>query len=321
MSASLTPIYGEAAPKSRTRDLPLMGEGTCHAEIHKSEMCSNKPHAVCIPAPAQGFRITYVNTEFNHRRLVKSQGPESLYGLPDDFRFETIPDGLPDSDEDATQDLNLLADSVTNNLLAPFVDLIKKLNNSSSTPPVTCIFSDGFMPFTTPAAQQLGIPVILLFTFSASSTMGYMQYPALVERGLAPLKDERCFTNGFLDQEVDWIPGMVSIRLRDLPNNFVTTNPNDAIWNLILEGMGRPHEASAIVIHTFDALEPDVLHALSSMSPLWVHMGGWELMCGEDGVDRKTRLGTGKRSGNDVKRAKVEKLVRELMEGEKGKKK
>ncbi|CAN6677767.1 unnamed protein product [Malus baccata var. baccata] len=30
MSASLTPIYREAAPKSRTRDLPLMGEGTCH---------------------------------------------------------------------------------------------------------------------------------------------------------------------------------------------------------------------------------------------------------------------------------------------------
>ncbi|KAM1057071.1 hypothetical protein EV2_031282 [Malus domestica] len=30
MSASLTPIYGEAAPKSQTRDLPLMGEGTCH---------------------------------------------------------------------------------------------------------------------------------------------------------------------------------------------------------------------------------------------------------------------------------------------------
>ncbi|RXH83557.1 hypothetical protein DVH24_005810 [Malus domestica] len=30
MLASLTPIYGEAAPKSRTRDLPLMGEGTYH---------------------------------------------------------------------------------------------------------------------------------------------------------------------------------------------------------------------------------------------------------------------------------------------------
>ncbi|RXI01071.1 hypothetical protein DVH24_001305 [Malus domestica] len=30
MSANLTPIYGEAAPKSRTQDLPLMDEGTCH---------------------------------------------------------------------------------------------------------------------------------------------------------------------------------------------------------------------------------------------------------------------------------------------------
>ncbi|RXH85871.1 hypothetical protein DVH24_016924 [Malus domestica] len=30
MLASLTPIYGEAAPKSRTRDLQLIGEGTCH---------------------------------------------------------------------------------------------------------------------------------------------------------------------------------------------------------------------------------------------------------------------------------------------------
>ncbi|RXH67805.1 hypothetical protein DVH24_027952 [Malus domestica] len=166
-------------------------------------MRSSKPHAVCIPVPAEGhikamlqlakllhhngFRITYVNTKFNHRRLLKSLGPDSLDGLPDDFRFETIPDGLPDSDEGATQDLNLLADSITNNFLAPFVDLIKKLNNSS-TSPVTCIVSDGFMPFTTPAAQQLVIPITLFFTFSASSSMGYMQYPALVKKGLAHLK-------------------------------------------------------------------------------------------------------------------------------------
>ncbi|RXH85544.1 hypothetical protein DVH24_009365 [Malus domestica] len=27
---ALPPFYGETAPKSRTRDLPLMGEGTCH---------------------------------------------------------------------------------------------------------------------------------------------------------------------------------------------------------------------------------------------------------------------------------------------------
>ncbi|CAN6715714.1 unnamed protein product [Malus baccata var. baccata] len=38
---ALPPFYGEAAPKSRTRDLPLMGEGTCHRtkcdlSVHKA---------------------------------------------------------------------------------------------------------------------------------------------------------------------------------------------------------------------------------------------------------------------------------------------
>ncbi|RXI00040.1 hypothetical protein DVH24_030530 [Malus domestica] len=41
MSASLTPIYGEAAPKSRTRDLPLMGEDTCHRTKFHREMGTN----------------------------------------------------------------------------------------------------------------------------------------------------------------------------------------------------------------------------------------------------------------------------------------
>ncbi|RXH70893.1 hypothetical protein DVH24_015515 [Malus domestica] len=35
MSASLISIYGEAAPKSRTRDLPLMGEGTCQVKKYE----------------------------------------------------------------------------------------------------------------------------------------------------------------------------------------------------------------------------------------------------------------------------------------------
>ncbi|XP_068304618.1 7-deoxyloganetin glucosyltransferase-like [Pyrus communis] len=253
-------------------------------------MGSNKPHAVCVPVPLQGhlkamlklakllhhkgFHITIINTEFNHRRLLKSLGPNSLDGLSD-FRFETIPDSLPDSNEDATQDLNLLADSIRNKFLAPFLDLVTKLNNEN---PVICIVSDGFMPFTTPAAKQLGIPITLFFTFAASSFMAFKQYPALVEKGLAPLKDESCFVNGFLDQVIDWIPGMKNIRLRDLPNNFLTTDPNDEIFTGVLEVIGQVHEASAVIVHTFDALEPDVLDALLSMSPPVYAIGPLQLL-------------------------------------------
>ncbi|KAG6436326.1 hypothetical protein SASPL_101221 [Salvia splendens] len=77
------------------------------------------------------------------RRLINS-----VAGLPD-FRFETIPDGLPPSDADATQDIPSLCHSTTTTCLEPFCDLIAKLNGSGAgVPPVSCIVSDGVMSFT-----------------------------------------------------------------------------------------------------------------------------------------------------------------------------
>ncbi|KAI5339950.1 hypothetical protein L3X38_019224 [Prunus dulcis] len=277
-----------------------------------SKAAANKPHVVCVPAPAQshikanlkfakllhhrGVHVTFVNTEFNHNRFLKSLGPNSLDGLPD-FRFETIPDGLPaGSDQDATQDVYLVADSIRNKLLAPFRDLLMKLDdrstsNSDINPPVTCIVSDGFMPFTTTAAEEIGVPVVLLFTIAACSFMGCKQFPALVEKGLAPLKDESCLTNGFLDKVIDWIPGMKGIRLRDLPTNFRTTDPNDILFNFALESIERVHKASAVVLHTFDALEPDVLNAMSSMLPLVYAIGPDQLLLNQLPEDPLKHIG------------------------------
>ncbi|KAM0913172.1 hypothetical protein ACQ4PT_012317 [Festuca glaucescens] len=81
-------------------------------------VAEEKPHAVCVPFPAQGhitpmmklakvlhskgFHVTFVNTEYNHRRLIRCRGSDAVAGLSD-FRFATIPDGLPPSDADATQ--------------------------------------------------------------------------------------------------------------------------------------------------------------------------------------------------------------------------
>lgn len=165
-----------------------------------------KPHAVCIPYPAQGhinpmlklakilhyrgFHITFVNTEFNHKRLLKSRGPNSLDGLPS-FQFTTIPDGLPESDADATQDIPSLCESTKKHCLTPFRNLLLKLNDttsSSNVPPVSCIVSDGAMSFTLDAAAELGVPEVIFWTTSACGFMGYVQYRRLVEKGLTPLK-------------------------------------------------------------------------------------------------------------------------------------
>ncbi|KAG5242412.1 7-deoxyloganetin glucosyltransferase [Salix suchowensis] len=248
-----------------------------------SNSLADKPHAVCIPCAAQshmksmlklakllhgkGFHITFVNTEFNHQRLLKSRGPDAMDGLPD-FRFESMPDGLPPSNENATQDAVALCEA-SKNLLAPFNDLLHKLNDSASSnvPPVTCIVSDGFMPVTIDAAEMRQIPIALFFTSSACSFMGYKHFQALQEKGLTPLKDESFLTNGYLDKVVDWIPGMRGIRLRDLPSFIRTTDPDDFFFKYCVECVGRASKGSAVIFNTFDVLEQEVLNALYPMFP------------------------------------------------------
>nr|POF26633.1 7-deoxyloganetin glucosyltransferase [Quercus suber] len=136
---------------------------------------------------SKGFHITFVNTEFNHRRLIRSKGLDYLKGLHD-FRFETIPDRLPHSNRDATQDVPALCDSTRKNCLAPFKELLLKLNSSSKVPLVTCIDSDGVMSFAIKAGEELGIPEVQFWTASVCGFMGYVYSIELVKRGILPFE-------------------------------------------------------------------------------------------------------------------------------------
>ncbi|KAI3686079.1 hypothetical protein L1987_79749 [Smallanthus sonchifolius] len=170
----------------------------------------NKPHVVCIPAAAQGhinpmlklakilhskgFFVTFVNTEFNHQRLLRSLGSDALHGHPS-FRFETIPDGLPPPENpDATQETAPLIKSLHENGLGPFQSVLSKVSALYS--PVTCIVADFLMGFTLPAAEELGIPAVLFWTAGAGSLICYDNYPNLIQKGLMPLKDPSYLVNG-----------------------------------------------------------------------------------------------------------------------------
>ncbi|KAI3892424.1 hypothetical protein MKX03_012642 [Papaver bracteatum] len=250
-----------------------------------------KPHAVFIPVPAQGhvtpmmtlakifhfkgFHITFVNTEFNHQRLINSRGPDSVRGLPD-FRFETIPDGLPIPDDlNATQPIPYLLHAFRNNMQLPFRNLIEKLNDNSKSslsstssedilPPVTCIVSDGMISFALKVGVELDIPVALFWNASACGLLCYLHFAQLIERGLVPLKDESDLTNGYLDTKIDWIPGMKDIRLRDLPSFVRTMDTSDIHFDYFITELAGMNEAKALIINTFDTLEKDVLDALRS---------------------------------------------------------
>ncbi|XP_020165929.1 7-deoxyloganetin glucosyltransferase [Aegilops tauschii subsp. strangulata] len=243
-----------------------------------------KPHAVCVPYPAQGhatpmmklakvlhsrgFHVTFVYTEHNHRRLVRSRGAGAVAGLPG-FRFATIPDGLPPSDPDATQDQASICHSTTTTCLPHLKSLLGGLNNSAAgtgTPPVTCVVADSIMSFAVDAAAELGVPCALFWTASACGYMGYYNFQFLVDHGLTPLKGEEQLTNGYLDTPVTNALGMTKhMRLRDFPSFVRTTDRDDILLNFMIHELERASRADAVIVNTFDEMEQPALDAMRAI--------------------------------------------------------
>ncbi|CAN1834248.1 7-deoxyloganetin glucosyltransferase [Linum perenne] len=207
----------------------------------------------------RGFHVTFVNTEYNHRRLLKSRGSSAFESLSGRFRFETIPDGLPLSDEDVTQDVSSLCESTKRTCLGPFKRLVSKLNDDAlggGVPAVSCVVSDCIMGFTLKATEELGIPNVMFWTASACGFMAYLNYRQLLEKGIVPLKDASYLTNGYLDTPIDWIHGMEG-----------TTDPNEFLFNFAMGEVENARNASALIINTFDKLEGEFIEPLSPIFP------------------------------------------------------
>ncbi|KAL0331039.1 UNVERIFIED_CONTAM: 7-deoxyloganetin glucosyltransferase [Sesamum angustifolium] len=206
------------------------------------ETCK-KPHAVLVPFPTQGhlnpflklakllhhtgFHITYVNTEFNHTRLLNSKGSSVLEDLPD-FCFETIPDGLPPSDSDATQSM---------------------------------------MAFTLEAALEIKCPYVMFWTFGVCVFLSLKLCADLTDRGITPFKDSSYLTDGSLETVVDWVPGLKNFRFKNVASFIQTTNPNDYMLVFLKGEIEAISRASAIILYTFHALERDLLDTLSPLFP------------------------------------------------------
>ncbi|CAI9271985.1 unnamed protein product [Lactuca saligna] len=172
-------------------------------------------------------------------QLICSKGPESIQGLPD-FQFQTIPNGMPDSDRDATQDILMLCDMTRKTCLVPFKELLQKLNSSA------------------------GAPAVPFWTASACAFMGLLHYREFIKRGIVPFKDDKYLTDGALEKTIDWILGMSNIRYKDVPSFIRTTDPDDIMLDFMGEEAQNNLNAPAIIFNTFDALEHKVLEAITS---------------------------------------------------------
>ncbi|CAL5008191.1 unnamed protein product [Urochloa decumbens] len=246
-----------------------------------------QPHAVVVPYPGSGninpalqlskllrrhgIIVTFVITEHNLRSVQAAAaaaegGAAAVNGGGEGFRIETIPDGMLDADRDAQDYDTGLSKATAHHGAAPLRELVARLRGG--VPPVTCVLPTSLMSFALEVARELGVPSMVLWGSSAAALMGHMRLRELKERGYLPLKDESCLTNGHLEKTViDWIPGMPPISLGDVSSFVRTTDPDDfGLWFNITEA-NNCTKAGALVINTFEALEPDVLAALRAEYP------------------------------------------------------
>ncbi|KAL8130669.1 hypothetical protein V2J09_019824 [Rumex salicifolius] len=248
-------------------------------------------HAVFIPYPAQGhigpmlklakllhssphnFHISFVNTDHNHRRLQRARGPDAVSGLPD-FRFHVIPDGIPPGpadNPDATQDIRALCLSVCmgETCSRAFRDLLSKLNSDADDGdgpgPVTCVVADAAMEFAPGVAEEFGVPAARFWTASACSLWGYAQYETLLQKGIIPLPESSCMTNGYLDKVVEGIVSMEGISLKHLPSFIRATDATDFFLNFMIRRVRTVSGSRCpIIFNTFEALEGPTLQALAA---------------------------------------------------------
>ncbi|CAM8909421.1 unnamed protein product [Rhodiola kirilowii] len=242
-----------------------------------------KPHAVLIPFPAQGhitpflnlatllhargFHVTFVNNHHNHNRILRTRGSSALTGLPD-FQFQSIPDTMPPSNPDATQNLKELIVAVHKNCLAPLRELVLKisLKEDVHVPAVSCIVTDGSMTVGMEVGKEIGVPVAVFWTASVCGLMGYLTYPELVRRGIIPLRDWSDLTNGYLDTPLDCVPGTKNVpdgvRLREIATFCRVLDLEDPTFKCMSAESQNCLKADALLFNTFDELE----HMIEAMS-------------------------------------------------------
>nr|BAP90365.1 UDP-glycose: glycosyltransferase UGT85Z1 [Fagopyrum esculentum] len=245
-------------------------------------MGKRQHHVVCMAHPIQGhikpmlilakllhsrynFHVSFVNTEHNHRRFLKANGPAALAGVPS-FRFYAIPDGLQQADNpDASQPVSSISTVVNKTFPAPFRKLLSRIKIEEDVPPVSCIVSDAAESFVLQVAAEIRVPVALFWTSSACSFLGFAQYQKLVDEGITPLPDASCLTNGYLDKVLDWIPSMKGISLKHLPSFLRTQDIDDPMFNLFIQRINILSNANCpIILNTFQLLDKEFIDELAT---------------------------------------------------------
>jgi len=165
-----------------------------------------KPHVLVIPFPAQGhviplmelskcladhgFKVTFVNTEYIHKRVLDAMADASDIG--DEIHLVSIPDGMQAWED--RNDLGKLFQAIIQVMPRKLEELIKRINEIEGDK-ITCVIADGTQGWALEVAEKMKIRRAA-FCPAAAAIMGLVfGIPKLIQDGIihskgAPLKNQ-----------------------------------------------------------------------------------------------------------------------------------
>lgn len=165
------------------------------------------PHIVAIPYPAQGHvlplmelslwlvkegcKITFVNSEFNHKRVIKALSEND--DVQKKISLVSIPDGLG-PEEDRT-DLKKLTEAIAEVMPGKLEEVINMINNESDDENgVSCVIVDENMGWALGVAEKLNIRRVAFWPAAAATLASSFNVSKLIDDGIIDSDGELFFT-------------------------------------------------------------------------------------------------------------------------------
>ncbi|XP_060180153.1 UDP-glycosyltransferase 86A2-like [Lycium barbarum] len=244
---------------------------------------SPKPHAILVCYPLQGhviptihlaiklarkgFTITFINTQSTHTQITRKSGDgeedifSSVRGQDLDIRYITVSDGLP-----VNFDRSLNHDQFMACLLHVFSahveEALLKIVQSKVDPPVSCLIADSFFVFPGKLAKKYGLRYIAFWTETALVFTLYYHLHLLKLHGHFD-----CI--GMREDPIDYIPGVKSIKPKDLMSYVQETDTTSVCHHIIFSAFQDVRNADFILCNTVQELEPETISALQIEKPFF----------------------------------------------------
>ncbi|XP_044466648.1 UDP-glycosyltransferase 87A1-like [Mangifera indica] len=226
-------------------------------------------HVVALPYPGRG----HINPMMNLCKLLISRKPnllitfvvtEEWFGFirsetkPENIRLATVPNVIP-SELDRAKDFPGFVEAVSTKMESPFEKILDELEF-----PVMAIIADSYMCWAVNVGNRRNIPVASLWPMSASVFSVFHHHELLVKNGHFPVEiSERG------DAKVDYIPGLSSTRLADLPT--VLYGGGRRVLHWVLECVSGVSKAQYLLFTSVYKLEAQVIDSLKTEFPFPVY--------------------------------------------------